>query len=1190
MAFSHEHPPPGWPHPLPGNPRNQIGPAPIALCSAYRSANGFQFDKKRLPVVETEKKRKKPAHSYLGGCGRRNMARALRPLHALWLLEWMQLLLGPGTAPPAWALNLDPVRLTFYTGPNGSHFGFSLDFYKDSRGSVSIVVGAPRTLGRSQEEMGGAFLCPWKAEGGQCTSLSFDLSESRARKEREELEGACQPSFSAPSLLCPPDDETRNTSSQIFQTFKAQQGLGASVVSWSDYVVACAPWQHWNALEKTDEAEKTPVGGCFVAQLENGRRAEYSPCRDNIMSHVYSKTYLGDKRYCEAGFSSAVTQAGELVLGAPGGYYFLGLLARAPIANIVSSYRPGTLLWSVPTQRFTFDSMKPEYFDGYRGYSVAVGEFDEDLSTTGRKSTLSGTGVGEDSQPGKGHLEAPHRNQPWGRNGGRKVGSSKDLILWALLSPEYVFGAPTWSWTLGAVEILDSNFQMLHRLHGEQMASYFGHSVAVTDVNGDRRHDLLVGAPLYMERRADRKLAEVGRVYLFLQPRSPQPLGPASLLLTGTRIYGRFGSAIAPLGDLNRDGYNDVAVAAPYGGPNGRGQVLVFLGQSEGLSSHPSQVLDSPFSTGSAFGFSLRGATDIDDNGYPDLLVGAYGANKVAVYRAQPVVMVTVQLLVNDSLNPAVKNCVLPQKKTSVSCFDIQMCVGVTGHNIPEKLRLNAELQLDRQKPRQGRRVLLLSSQQAGTTLHLDLGGRTSPNCRTIEAFLRDETDFRDKLSPIVLSLNVSLQPEKDGIAPALVLHGDTHVQEQTRIILDCGEDDLCVPQLHLTANVTGSPLLIGADNVLKLQMDATNEGEGAYEAELAVQLPPGAHYMQALSNIEGFERLICDQKKENETKVVLCELGNPMKRNAQIEITMLVSVENLEEAGETVSFQLQIRSKNSKNPNSETLRLHVPVRAEARVELRGNSLPASLVVAAEEDDRKNSSDSWGPKVEHTYELHNNGPGAVRGLRLSLHLPSQSQPSDLLYILDIQSQGGLQCSPQPSPNPLKLDWGLPTPSPSPVYHPRHQRERREAFLPGPMQPSRLQDPVLVNCDSAPCTVVQCELEEMARGQRAMVTVRAFVWLPSLRQKLLDQFVLQSRAWFNVSSLPYAVPTLSLPSGEALVQTQLLRVLEDRAVPIWWVLVGVLGGLLLLTLLVVAMWKVGFFKRNRPPLEEDEEDE
>ncbi|XP_004772590.1 integrin alpha-IIb isoform X2 [Mustela putorius furo] len=1036
------------------------------------------------------------------------MARAVYPLHALWLLEWVQLLLGPGAFPPAWALNLDPRQLTLYTGPNGSHFGFSLDFYKDNQGRVAIVVGAPRTLGPSQEETGGVFLCPWKAEGTQCTMLPFDLN-----------------------------DETRQVGSYTFQTFKSRQGLGASVVSWKDNIVACAPWQHWNALEKTEEAEKTPVGGCFLAQLQNGARAEYSPCRDNTMSQVYQENGFNDRRCCEAGFSSAVTEAGELVLGAPGGYFFLGLLARAPIATIVSSYRPGTLLWHVASQSFSLDSYEPEYEDGYRGYSVAVGEFDGDLNTT-----------------------------------------------------EYVLGAPTWSWTLGAVEILNSNHRTLHKLHGEQMASYFGHSVTVTDVNGDGRHDLLVGAPLYMESRTDHKLAEVGRVYLFLQPRGHHVLGTPSLLLTGTQLYGRFGSAIAPLGDLDRDGYNDVAVAAPYGGPSGRGQVLVFLGGSEGLSSRPSQILDSPFPAGSGFGFSLRGATDIDDNGFPDLLVGAYGANKVAVYRAQPVVMASVQLLVQDSLNPAVKNCVLPQTQKRVTCFNIQMCVGATGHNIPQQLPINAELQLDRQKPRQGRRVLLLNSLLVDTMLRLDLGGRQSPICHTTMAFLRDEADFRDKLSPIMLSFNVSLQPRKDGVAPAVVLHGDTHVQEQTRIILDCGEDDVCVPQLQLSASVMGSPLLIGANNVLELRMIAANEGEGAYEAQLAVHLPTGAHYMRAISDIKGFERLICNQKKENETKMVLCELGNPMKRNARIGITMLVSVENLEEAGEHVSFWLQIRSKNSQNPNSEAVLLDVPVRAEAHVELRGNSFPASLVVIAEEEDsRENSSNIWGPKVEHTYELHNNGPGAASGLRLSLCLPGQSQPSDLLYILDIQPQGGLQCSPQPTPNPYKLNWRQPTPSPSPTSPGRHKRERRQASLPGSDQPARPQDPVLLSCDSGPHTVVQCELQEMARGQRAMVRVLAFLQLSSLQQRPLDQFVLQSQAWFNVSSLPYAVPALSLPSGEALVQTQLLRTLE-RDIPIWWVLVGVLGGLVLLTLLVLAMWKVGFFKRNRPPLEEDEEDE
>lgn len=35
--------------------------------------------------------------------------------------------------------------------------------------------------------------------------------------------------------------------------------------------------------------------------------------------------------------------------------------------------------------------------------------------------------------------------------------------------------------------------------------------------------------------------------------------------------------------------------------------------------------------------------------------------------RAQPVVMASVQLLVQGSLNPAVKDCVLPKTKTPVS-------------------------------------------------------------------------------------------------------------------------------------------------------------------------------------------------------------------------------------------------------------------------------------------------------------------------------------------------------------------------------------------------------------------------------------------------------------------------------------------------------------------------------------------
>ncbi|KAF1633979.1 Integrin alpha-IIb, partial [Eudyptes filholi] len=198
---------------------------------------------------------------------------------------------------------------------------------------------------------------------------------------------------------------------------------------------------------------------------------------------------------------------------------------------------------------------------------------------------------------------------------------------------------------------------------------------------GCRQDDVLVGAPLYMARRPDGQRSEVGRLYLYLGG-GQQPFARPPQTLTGTHPYGRFAAAIASLGDLDKDGYGagmghqvgahipcppDVAVGAPLGGDSGSGQVFIFRGQSEGLMPMPTQCLDSPFPGPAAFGFALRGATDLDGNGYPDLLVGAYGAAKVAVYRGQPVVVARTQLSVPDGLNPKILACVLPGSGARVS-------------------------------------------------------------------------------------------------------------------------------------------------------------------------------------------------------------------------------------------------------------------------------------------------------------------------------------------------------------------------------------------------------------------------------------------------------------------------------------------------------------------------------------------
>lgn len=67
--------------------------------------------------------------------------------------------------------------------------------------------------------------------------------------------------------------------------------------------------------------------------------------------------------------------------------------------------------------------------------------------------------------------------------------------------------------------------------------------------------DLLVGAPMFMVRGSEGRLEEMGRVYVYLQ-RDPLNLEIQLPPLTGTQAFGRFGSTIAPLGDLNQDGFN----------------------------------------------------------------------------------------------------------------------------------------------------------------------------------------------------------------------------------------------------------------------------------------------------------------------------------------------------------------------------------------------------------------------------------------------------------------------------------------------------------------------------------------------------------------------------------------------------------------------------------------------------------
>jgi hypothetical protein len=163
----------------------------------------------------------------------------------------------------------------------------------------------------------------------------------------------------------------------------------------------------------------------------------------------------------------------------------------------------------------------------------------------------------------------------------------------------------------------------------------FGAAVAgIGDLDNDGIPDLAVGAPGGDDDSADR-----GEIWiLFLDTggkvRQEQRVADGDGNFNGTLgDDGRFGSAIADIGDLNDDGIADLAVGAPNDddGLNNAGAVWILLMKTDGTVDGWQKVSDNAgdfganLNTDDHFGAAVAGIGDLNDDGDPDLVVGAPG-------------------------------------------------------------------------------------------------------------------------------------------------------------------------------------------------------------------------------------------------------------------------------------------------------------------------------------------------------------------------------------------------------------------------------------------------------------------------------------------------------------------------------------------------------------------------------------
>lgn len=183
------------------------------------------------------------------------------------------------------------------------------------------------------------------------------------------------------------------------------------------------------------------------------------------------------------------------------------------------------------------------------------------------------------------------------------------------------------------------------RIDGPDDGGWLGYAVAAAgDVNDDGFDDLAISAPV-AQVDGDPDPIEAGSVWILYghaRPAAPYPTlslpalpADRAVRFDGIAAGDRTGFALSGAGDLNDDGFDDLAIGAPFAAASGieSGRAYVVFGSASLPAVTDLAALDGSdgfrLDGEAAFhyaGDALGAAGDVDVDGVDDLLIGAEGA------------------------------------------------------------------------------------------------------------------------------------------------------------------------------------------------------------------------------------------------------------------------------------------------------------------------------------------------------------------------------------------------------------------------------------------------------------------------------------------------------------------------------------------------------------------------------------
>ncbi|CAG5093840.1 Similar to ITGA6: Integrin alpha-6 (Homo sapiens) [Cotesia congregata] len=572
-------------------------------------------------------------------------------------------------------------------------------------------------------------------------------------------------------------------------------------------------------------------------------------------------------------------------------------------------------------------------------------------------------------------------------------------------------------------------------------------------------------------------------------------------------------------------------------------------------------------STIRTFGFSLSNPVDIDDNGFPDIAIGAYLTGHALVLKSRPVLKTEILItsrprtLDRNTTNFLLTICVAHFQigKPTLESFNLKISVDETFERVNETKNSLEHISKwdDTLVTVCFDKYFYLLESNKNFVDSIEVKVTHEFNNKTI---LKNEGEVMCDLCPI----------EYKGVES---ITGELNIPFN----IECGLDEVCTSSISLSANFTGVSeqltWIIGSKDI-SLEIILKNEAEPAYLTTISIDLPHNIYLSSVLP--------YCNENTDGEIVKVTCDAGNPLTGTPRV-IKIDLDMSQLNDGGlngTTLEFNIKVNTR-SQNNGDQHLSRSILLLSEFVFDLQGNAHDKNYYYSTEDKSSSNIS------FQHAYQLKKIGETPIfisgklykcstRGITLMKKLvnytPVILKEEEETYHLNVNESKSLNLKRDIDQSPEKL---------VPMMISNFQS-----------QPEIMIDVnaprIYLNCTSTDveCGKITCEIgslnsDQDTGGLQLDFSINPVLW--NYTQNTEAQVIFTTDAWIDVIKPTLEeIETASGSNLTAYISTNIYKIdsNKNKLASIWIIVGSVFLGLLAVLLFSFILYKCGFFKRSK----------